>query len=106
MYYIVHLRGEPVFLLDARPLPNLDDTHTRARADAAVRGRVGGLVRGFVVPKLYGVSAMGMRWVVHEYRKATNSIVPHAVVRDYVYVTDVAPVERWELELLDEAEEG
>ena len=55
-----------------------------------------------VIPKLYGISAMRSRFSVYEYTKETNILLPPPIARDVMFVTDVAPADRWNYELLEE----
>ena len=55
-----------------------------------------------VIPKLYGFSAMGSRFSVYEYTKEANILFPPSIARDAMLVTDVAPADRWNYELLEE----
>jgi hypothetical protein len=61
--------------------------------------------RNLAIPKLYGISAMGLRFSVYEYSKETNILLPPAVHPHELYMTDVAPAERWQYELLENAGE-
>jgi hypothetical protein len=51
------------------------------------------------------MSAMGLRFSVYEYSKETNILLPPAVHPHELYMTDVAPAERWQYELLENAGE-
>ena len=45
---------------------------------------------------------MGTRFSVYVYNKETNVLLPPSIARDAMYVTDVAPADRWNHELLED----
>jgi hypothetical protein len=101
--YIVRKRKCPVFFIEIKPFPHLDDISTREKADQQMRDRFVTIIgRTLVIPKLYGISAMGTRFSVYEYNQETNMLLPPSIARDAMYVTDVAPAERWNYELLED----
>ena len=100
--YIVRKRKCPVFFIEIKPLPHLDDISTREKADQQMRDQLVTIIgRNLVIPKLYGISAMGTRFSVYEYSLNTNMPLPPSITRDAIYVTDVAPADRWNYELLE-----
>jgi hypothetical protein len=104
--YIVRKRKCPVFFIEIKPFPHPDDISTREKADQQMRDRFVTIIgRNLVIPKLYGISAMGTRFSVYEYKKETNILLPPTIARDTMYVTDVAPAERWNYELLEDVGE-
>jgi hypothetical protein len=95
-----------VFFIEIKPFPHLDEISTREKADQQMRDRFVTIIgRNLVIPKLYGISAMGTRFSVYEYNKETNILLPPSITRDTMYVTDVAPADRWNHELLEEGGE-
>jgi hypothetical protein len=101
--YIVHKWKCPVFFIEIKPFPHLDDISTREKADQQMRDRFINIIgRNLVIPKLYGTSAMGTRFSVYVYNKEINVLLPPSIARDAMYVTDVAPVDRWNHELLED----
>ena len=101
--YIVRKRKCPVFFIEIKPFPHLDDISTREKADQQMRDRFVNIIgRNLVIPKLYGISAMGTRFSVYVYNKETNVLLPPSIARDAMYVTDVAPADRWNHELLED----
>ena len=48
---------------------------------------------------------MGPRFSVYEYNRATNTLLPPSITRDAMFVTDVAPADRWNYELLEDGGE-
>jgi hypothetical protein len=104
--YIVRKRRCPVFFVEIKPFPHLDDMSSRAKADQQMRDRFVSIIgRNLVIPKLYGISAMGPRFSVYEYTMETNILLPPSIPRHPMYVTDVAPADRWKYELLEDSGE-
>jgi hypothetical protein len=86
--------------------PHLDEISTREKADQQIRDRFVGIIgRNLVIPILYGISAMGPRFSVYKYNRATNTLLPPSITRDAMFVTDVAPADRWNYELLEDGGE-
>ena len=46
------------------------------------------------IPKLYGISALGTQFSVHEYTSGTRSLTPPRILPHPVIVNDTAPQER------------
>jgi len=104
--FIVRKRKCPVFFIGIKPFTHLDTLSTREKADTQMRQTFFSLVnRNLVIPKLYGVGAMGTCLAIYEYSKESNRLTPRTIVRDPKYVTDVAPADRWTHELLEPAGE-
>ena len=92
-----------MFFVEIKPFVHLDDISTREKADQQMRDHFISIIdRNLVIPKLYGISAMGSRFSVYEYAKETNILLPPSIARDALFVTDVAPADRWNYELLKE----
>jgi len=81
--YIVHKRKCPLFFIEIKPFPHLDDISTREKADQQMRDQFITIIgRNLVIPKLYGISAMGTRFSVYMYNKETNVLLPPSIARD------------------------
>ena len=105
--YIVRKRKCPVFFIDIKPFTDLGMRSIRREADTQMRERFFALIdRNLVIPKLYGVSAMGTRLAVYDYSKETNQLTPRAIASDPKDTTDVAPADCWTHELLEPAGEA
>ncbi|KAM6499481.1 hypothetical protein JOM56_004989 [Amanita muscaria] len=52
-------------------------------------------------PVLYGVSAFGSNICVYTFTSQTRSLSPELIPADRNIVTDVAPLDRWALDILD-----
>ena len=67
-----------------------------------MRKRFASLIsKNLAIPKLYGISVMGHRFSVYEYNKDMNTLLPPAIHPHELYMTDIAPAERWQYELLE-----
>ncbi|KAJ3545749.1 hypothetical protein NMY22_g2315 [Coprinellus aureogranulatus] len=65
------------------------------------RGHFRDLRQAAVTPHLPGVSAFGTRLRFYENTVATNGVAPAAVPPDPLVLNDLAPVDRWDCDLLD-----
>jgi len=105
--YVVRKQKCPVFFIEMNPFTHLDRLFTREKADAQMRAKFFALIdRNLVIPKLYGVSAIGTRLAIYEYLKESNQLTPPTISRDPKYMIDVAPADRWTHELLEPAGEA
>ncbi|KAI9438446.1 hypothetical protein BJY52DRAFT_1129545 [Lactarius psammicola] len=99
--YIVKKRNVPVFFIKVRPYVHLQSPGKREDADEQMRRMCLDLVLGtFLIPKLYGVSAMGTCLSIYECTMATG-IFPRAIKPDPNIVNDISPQERWNYDLLE-----
>ena len=96
----------PVFFLDVKPTLHTDDISTRKKADEQIREYFESIVgQNLVIPKLYGISAIGTRFSVYNYDKATGILSPPSSSRDSMQLVDVAPVNQWNFDLLEKTGE-
>jgi len=103
---IVRYMTSPVFFIDIKPVFHLDDISTRAKADEQIREQFKSIVgQNLVIPKLYGISAIGTRFSVYHYNKETRILSPPSVPRDSMQLADIAPVNQWNIDLLENAGE-
>lgn len=104
--YIIRKGKCPVFFVEMKPFVHLDEMGTRAKADKQMRESFESMVEtSLVIPKLYGVSAMGTQFSVYEYRKESGTLNPQLIERDPKRMNDIAPKKRWKYDLLDESGE-
>ncbi|KAJ7323625.1 hypothetical protein DFH08DRAFT_1085396 [Mycena albidolilacea] len=64
-------------------------------ADRQMHQRFNHLVEGLIIPKLIGLSAIGLRFVVYEYDKASQALTPPEIASDLRIINDAAPAVRW-----------
>lgn len=104
--YIIRKRKFPVFFVEIKPYVHLSEMGTRTKADEQMRERFGFMIEtSLVIPKLYGVSAMGTQFSVYEYTKESGVLNPELIERDPKRMNDTAPKERWSHDLLEESGE-
>jgi hypothetical protein len=90
-----------MFFIVIKPFVHLDDISTREKADQQMRDRFVSIIgRNLVISKLCGTNAM-----VYEYMTEANILSLPSITRDTMFVTDVAPADRWNYESLQENEE-
>lgn len=97
--YIVRRRLCPVFFIEVKPISTREKADNQMR-DISIAGR------NIVIPKLYGISAVGTRFTIHDYDKKTQAFNPAAIPCHPQSLTDVAPADRWAYELLEPAGEA
>jgi hypothetical protein len=96
----------PVFFFDVKPALHIDDISTRAKADEQICEQFESIVsQNLVIPTLYGISAIGTRFSVYSYNKATGILLPPSGPRDSMQLVDVAPVNQWNFDLLEKTGE-
>jgi hypothetical protein len=67
-----------------------------------MRGRVFDFATGSIpIPKLYGLSVLGTRFCVYEYTIANCILTPLCIVPHPKLISDTAPKERWNLDILE-----
>ncbi|KAF8066880.1 hypothetical protein FPV67DRAFT_1417512 [Lyophyllum atratum] len=103
--FVVKADGHPVFCLEVKPFRDIYEVGTRGAADREMRERFQRLVGDLITPKLYGLSAMGPLFAVYEYTAATSAVEPKAIPPHPRLVNDIAPVDRWENDLMEDAGE-
>jgi len=100
--YVVALDEKPVFFLEIKPPGHVNLISTRIAADTQMRNRFSSFYDVVPTPKLHGISVMGQRLALYSMEKATGHIVPERVHPAENYVTDIVPVNRWELDITTE----
>ncbi|KIM38555.1 hypothetical protein M413DRAFT_75955 [Hebeloma cylindrosporum] len=101
--FIVRKGTFPVFFVDVKPPRHLNERSARAKADEQMHEQfesMGVDGQSLVIPTLYGISAIGTRLSVYKYDKETRVVSPPSVPRNPIKMTDVAPVNRWNTDLL------
>ncbi|KAH8987462.1 hypothetical protein EDB92DRAFT_1936077 [Lactarius akahatsu] len=96
------LNKHPVFFIQVKPLATLSLDSKRKRADDQMRDHFRDLRHSLVTPRLPGVSAFGTRMAFYEYVVANNRVTPGAIPPDPNILNDLAPIERWNCDLLED----
>ena len=92
----------PIFYLEVKPPAHINDMSKREQADNQMRDRVREFIEELQIPRLHGVSAIGVRVAFYEYDAATKILDPPLILRDPICVNDTAPAERWNTDVLSE----
>jgi len=92
----------PIFILEIKPPGHINELSKREQADMQMRDCVRELITEFRVPKLHGVSALGVRLAFYHYDAATHALEPPSIPRDPIVVNDTAPAVRWSVDLLSD----
>jgi hypothetical protein len=89
-------KGEvPVFFLGAKTYVALNHAPSRKEADDVMRDRFLYFSDHVPLRKLYGISALGIRFSVYEYHSDTRMLIRWRILPDSDVVNDTAPQERW-----------
>ena len=106
MLYVVKLQRHSVFFIEIKAPASVIMLSKREKADLQMRQRCAGMIHALSISTLYGISAFGTRLCFYEYDRMTRRIKPSRVPRAYDFINDVAPVERWDCDILaDDGEE-
>ncbi|KAI6034804.1 hypothetical protein EDC04DRAFT_2200344 [Pisolithus marmoratus] len=94
-------RMVPILFVEVKPYITYNDAFAREEADDHMRhGFYHFVEESTPVPKLYGISALGTRFCVYEYTAEDRRITLKCITPDHKFVTDTAPKERWNLDIL------
>jgi len=100
--YIITRRRVPIFFVEIKNYLALEKAFDRGEADDQMRGRFLEFSSGSLpIPTLYGLSALGTRLCIYEYTVETRTLTPPRIIPHPDIVTDIAPKERWDLELFE-----
>lgn len=92
----------PIFYLEIKPPGHINEMSGREQADIQMRDGVRELISELRIPKLHGVSALGVRLAFYHYDAATRILEPPAIPRDPILINDTAPAVRWNVDLLSD----
>lgn len=92
----------PVLFIEVKPPTYIVPPNARKQAEKQIRARFGSFAHLVRIPKLYGISAMGRQVAYYTYDRASGAVEPAALPADPNRVTDTAPVERWDTNIMQE----
>jgi hypothetical protein len=100
--YIVTWHKVPVFFIELKTYVAYEKNSARAEADDQMRSRFLDFNAGSnPIPTLYGLSALGTRFSVYEYTVANRALTPTRILPHAELLTDTAPRQRWNLDILE-----
>ncbi|PUU73483.1 hypothetical protein B9Z19DRAFT_1004379 [Tuber borchii] len=99
--FIVSHGEHPVFFVEIKASSHIEQISTRADADKQMRERINSMFDSVKIDTLYGISALGTRLCVYKTQRESGDIEPQGIADNLLRVTDTAPLERWNLNLLD-----
>jgi hypothetical protein len=101
MVIFVITKGKvPVFFLEAKTYVALNHAPSRKDADDVMRDRFLYFSDHVRLCKLYGISALGTRFSIYEYYSDTRRLTPKRLRADPDIVSDTAPQERWNYDVM------
>ncbi|KIL57874.1 hypothetical protein M378DRAFT_87324 [Amanita muscaria Koide BX008] len=100
--YLNARRKVPLLFLEMNNDVAYDSDDARKAADNQLRGFFEVLGGCIPIPKLYSISALGTRICIYEYTVASRSLTPLPTTPPNTeVVADVAPKERWNLDIME-----
>lgn len=96
----IFLENRPVFVLELERERDFSLKSKRTSADDQLRVRLGDLADMCPLPILHGVSAFGTKLCFYTIEKDTGLVTPSRNPTSHNFVTDAAPVERWNYDIL------
>ena len=92
----------PIFYLEVKPPGDIDEPSTRGKADEQIRSRLGEAITKLRIPKLHGISALGVQLAFYNYDAATQAIEPPKIPPDPTHINNAAPAAHWSVNLLSD----
>lgn len=100
--YIAMKRKVTLFFIEIRTYLALEYGSLRNEVDEQMRDKfLEFSFENIAIPKLYGISALGTRFSVYEYTHATRTLTPPRIPLHPGIVTDTAPQERWNYDVME-----
>ncbi|KAF8885689.1 hypothetical protein CPB84DRAFT_124313 [Gymnopilus junonius] len=102
LFYIIKKGTTPIFFLQVKTAVAINCPALRKEADEQMRDMFLEFASScLAIPRLYGVSAMGTRVSVYEYTPSNRRLTPPRILPQLDVVTDVAPSERWQYDIME-----
>ncbi|KAF8806080.1 hypothetical protein BYT27DRAFT_7141598 [Phlegmacium glaucopus] len=101
---VVNFASHPVFFVQVSPSGSLCLRSKREEADIQMRQRFSEFLDKPIIPVLYGISAMGPILSVYKY-DISSGLSPVLIPRHVRFMNDVAPMDRWNYHILEDAGE-
>ena len=98
--YQVFWGDAPVFILEIKTGPKLRLVSAREEADHQIRRRLRDLIGICPLPALHAVSAIGTKLCFYT-AQAEIGITPPKIAAERELITDTAPIERWDCDVLE-----
>jgi hypothetical protein len=99
---VVEANRHPFFFMEIQPPATIPYDSKREEADVQMRRQFRDLRQTLVLPTLHGISAFGTRLSFYEYDKETCTLQPELIQSDLAILTDVAPIDRWDCDVLQQ----
>jgi hypothetical protein len=101
--FTIEHNQHPVMFVQVKAPGTFINNSKRKGADEQIREHFCSLRHRLVTPHIPAVSAFGTRLAFYDYVAATKSVTPPAIPVDHVHSNDVAPAERWNYDVLEDA---
>jgi hypothetical protein len=101
--YVVEMDFHPIFFVEVKVAAAFMKKSWRGGADDQMQSRFRNLQDDVILPKLYGISALGTRFSVYTFDENTREVTPPPLDKVGVILYDYAPASRWEYNLMEPA---
>ncbi|CCM05873.1 uncharacterized protein FIBRA_08110 [Fibroporia radiculosa] len=99
-FAIFKLKTHPVLFIGVKSPSSFRLNSQRKEADRRIRGHFRDLHPDVIIPTVPAISAFGTLLSFYRYDKTSNSLTP-AIEADLPIMTDTAPKDRWDCDILD-----
>ncbi|KAF8417044.1 hypothetical protein EV426DRAFT_624678 [Tirmania nivea] len=97
---VVRHKEHPVFFVEIKASDHIRHMSTRRDADLQMRERFEELFDDVEVETLYGISALGTKLCIYTASKETGRLLPRKILGDPEFLTDTAPINRWDVDIM------
>lgn len=98
--FLVQQGESPVFFVEIKAAGHIHNRARRGAADEQMRETFCELLEDITIPILYGVSAMGTKLCFYTFTKETRRLEPNRVANSDIFLVDMAPKSRWDVDIL------
>ncbi|KAI5795334.1 hypothetical protein DFH27DRAFT_484564 [Peziza echinospora] len=98
--FVILYPQKPVLFLEVKPGDFIRSRPARRGADRQMRGRFSDFIESVEIPTIYGLSAIGTNLCIYTQDRETGYIQPELILGDRDYSIDIAPANRWNLDVL------
>ena len=98
--FIVRHKFHPVFFVEIGSSGSLRHISSRGEADLLMRERFKHLPEDVEIGTLYGASAFGTKICMYKLDRASHQLSPSVISGNPELVTDTAPIDRWNIDIM------
>lgn len=98
--FIVRHEKHPVLFVEIKCSNHILQKSTRQAADQQMREQFTDLFDNVEIETLYGLSAIGTKLCIYTADKQTGRLLPKQNPSSLEFVTDTAPIDRWDIDIM------